>query len=191
MRLALRYSVVVGMNMQIFGVYVCSNESILSITLDSEGKIFFSDSTFSVSIWRASAFTFFPVFPWGSHFGFIQVNVNKEMNSSSVDCHCALANFQCLHLFWWIDLQHRSHWTPYEIYFRSFSFSFLLYPKPFTHGLESLKLIERFLSCIAAREMKSFARLYVNSVFTAWSYRLRLTPDGNLSRRAKRASEVN
>ena len=76
MRLALRYSVVVGMNMQIFGVYVCSNESILPLTLDSEGKIF-SDSTFSVSIWRARAFTFFP----GSHFGFIQVNVNKEINS--------------------------------------------------------------------------------------------------------------
>ena len=84
MRLALRYSVVVGMNMQIFGVYVCSNESILSLTLDFEGKIFFSDSTFRVSIWRARAFTFFPVFPWGSHFGFIQVNVNKEINSSSV-----------------------------------------------------------------------------------------------------------
>ena len=41
MRLALRYSVVVGMNMQLFGVYVCTNESILSLTLDSEGKIFF------------------------------------------------------------------------------------------------------------------------------------------------------
>ena len=62
MRLALSYSVVVGMSMQIFGVYVCSNESILSLTLDSEGKMFFSDSTFSVSIWRARAFTFFPVF---------------------------------------------------------------------------------------------------------------------------------
>ena len=41
MRLALRYSVVVGMNMQTFGVYVCSNESILSLTLDSKGKISF------------------------------------------------------------------------------------------------------------------------------------------------------
>ena len=40
----------------------------------------------------------------GSYFGFIQVNVNKEINSSSVDCRCASANFQCLHLFWWIDL---------------------------------------------------------------------------------------
>ena len=40
MRLALWYSVVVGMNMQIFGVYVCSNELILSLTLHSEGKIF-------------------------------------------------------------------------------------------------------------------------------------------------------
>ena len=41
MRLSLQYSVVVGMNMQIFGVYVCFNESILSPTLDPEGKIFF------------------------------------------------------------------------------------------------------------------------------------------------------
>ena len=29
------------------------------------------------------------------------------------------------------------------------------------NGLESLKLIERFLFYIAAREMKSFARLYM------------------------------
>ena len=63
MRLALRYSVVVGMNMQIFGVYICSNGSILSLTVDSEGRIFFSDSTFSVSIWCARAFTFFSFFP--------------------------------------------------------------------------------------------------------------------------------
>ena len=45
MRLALRYTVVVGINMQIFGLYVCSNESILSLTLDPEGR-FFSDSNF-------------------------------------------------------------------------------------------------------------------------------------------------
>ena len=35
--LALRYSLVVGLRMQIFGVYVCSSESILSLlTLDPE-----------------------------------------------------------------------------------------------------------------------------------------------------------
>ena len=39
-----------------------------------------------------------------SHFGFIQMNVKIEINTSRVDCRCALANFQCLHLFWWIDL---------------------------------------------------------------------------------------
>ena len=46
---------------------------------------------------------------------------------------------------------------------------------------------------IAAREMKCFVRLYVNSVFTAESYRSRLTPKGDLSRRAKSTSarEVN
>ena len=48
MHLALQYSVVVGMNMPIFGVYVCSNESILSLTLDPEGRIF-SDSTVIIS----------------------------------------------------------------------------------------------------------------------------------------------
>ena len=41
MRLAWRYSAVVVMNMQISGVYVRSNESILLLTLDSKGKIFF------------------------------------------------------------------------------------------------------------------------------------------------------
>ena len=92
MRLALRYSVVVGMNMQIFGVYVCFNESILSLTLDPEGKIFFQilrlACQFGVPV--RSPFSLFS--RGGSHFGFIQVNVNKEINSSSVDCRCALAN---------------------------------------------------------------------------------------------------
>ena len=48
MRLALCYSVVVGMNMQILGVYLCSNESILSLALNPEGKIFL-DSTVIIS----------------------------------------------------------------------------------------------------------------------------------------------
>ena len=48
MHLALQYSVVVGMDMPIFGVYVCSNESILSLALDPEGRIF-SDSTVIIS----------------------------------------------------------------------------------------------------------------------------------------------